>query len=162
VFFHWSGATVANTRGHSFRDRLTLALQYGQSARDWSHCSRHAEWKMCLHCSCTRPSAAPWHPSRHIEQSTEDSLSPPSIVIGRVSSPSLETGLVPGATPTALLQCSAVFSLTLSVDREALELKRMVWPSRLLSFDVQTPVSEERWGAARMVGTASAVCLQQL
>jgi hypothetical protein len=70
-------------------------------------------------------------------------LSPPSIVPSRVSSPGLETGLRRGGTPVAPLQGSADICLGFWVDREALELKRIVGPSNLPSFDVQTSDSEE-------------------
>lgn len=153
---------AANTPGHSFRGRTTPALQYGQSARDCSHCSRQAEWKMCLQRSWISPSDAPWHPSRHIEQSTEDStLSSPSIVPRRASSPSLQTGLGCCATTVMSLNVSAVICSTLWADREALELKRILRSANLPSSDEQISHSEGRSGPAQMVPTAGAVSLQQ-
>lgn len=150
----------ANTPGHSFRGRTTPALQYGQSARDCSHCSRQAEWKMCLQRSWISPSDAPWHPSRHIEQSTEDSASSsPSIVPRRVSCPTLQTGLGCGAATAVSLNVSAVICSTLWADREALELKRKVRSAKLPSSDEQISHSEGRSGPAQMIPTAGAVSL---
>jgi hypothetical protein len=51
---------------------------------------------------------------------------------------------------------------TLWVDREALELKRLIGPSNMQSSDVQISDSEGILGPARMVPTFGAVCLQKL